>query len=397
MTYMKMSGGEGGTKDLAFSPEEYRARVEHVRAEMRRRELDVLLVHTPENVLYLSGFRTPGYYAYQCLIVTMQKDPVLFIRNGEFGNAYAYSWLDGCLTYFDSERPEEATLRALAECGIERGTVGLEMTSWFITPRVYESVRSRKQDVRWADGSGTVEACRVRKSPKEIEYIRHAARAAEAGMRAAIEEAAPGKTDNDVAAAVSGAMIRAGSEYPALGPFVAAGRRSSIMHGIWERRPLGVGEPIILEIGGVIQRYNAALMRTVCVGKPPAELEAMAAASESANRLLIEHIKPGAMTADLHGICMGELERHGFAGTRKGRRCGYSIGLAFAPDWGEGHIISMIDEPNLPLEPGMVFHLPLSVRLYGKYGASFSETVLVTEAGHEVLTNFERRLFVKAV
>ena len=55
----------------------------------------------------------------------------------------------------------------------------------------------------------------------------------------------------------------------------------------------------------------------------------------------------------------------------------------------------MIDEPNVRLEPGMVFHLPLSVRVCGRCGASFSETVAVTETGHEVLARFDRELFVK--
>lgn len=392
-----MSGGipRADEKELFFTVEESRQRLAGVGGEMRRRGLDGLLVHTPENILYLSGYQTPGYYAYQCLLVTLTHDPVLLIRNGELGNVHAYSWLDQVLTYFDSDEPAEATAKAMAECGMQNMRVGVEMTSWFLTPRVYEDLRKRTPDVTWADGSGTVEGRRVRKSPQEIAYIRQAVRAAEAGMRAAIEAAQAGKTDNDVAAALHHAMIQAGSEYPALGPFVAAGRRSSIMHGIWGRHPIEAGQSIILEIGGVFNRYNGALMRTVSIGRPSRELEAMAAASEAANRTLIEHIRPGAGTADLHDLCMAELGRHGFAGTRKGRRCGYSIGLAFPPDWGEGHILSIIDKPDVPLEAGMVFHLPLSVRVYGKCGASFSETVLVTEAGHEVLTNFERKLFVK--
>jgi Xaa-Pro dipeptidase len=269
------------------------------------------------------------------------------------------------------------------------------MTSWFLTPRIYEELRSGGGELRWVDGSGTVELCRVIKSAQETEYIRRAARAAEAGMRAAIDAAEPGKTDNDIAAALNYAMITAGGEYPALGPFVAVGKRSSITHGIWGRRPIEKGQSIILEIGGVFNRYNGALMRTVSIGEPNDEFKAMARASEEANRLLIENVKPGAMTADLYHLCMGELERHGFAGTRKGKRAGYSIGLAFAPDWGEGHILSMIDEPNVSLKPGMVFHLPLSVRVYGRYGASFSESIAVTETGHELLTSFERTVFVK--
>ncbi len=42
----------------------------------------------------------------------------------------------------------------------------------------------------------------------------------------------------------------------------------------------------------------------------------------------------------------------------------------------------------------MVLHCPLIVKDH-RYGAAFSETVLVTETGHEVLTDFERVLFVR--
>ena len=382
-------------KQLDFPIEEYRVRLDGVRAQMRQRGFDALLSHTPENILYLTGYRTPGYYAYQCLLVRLEDDPILLIRNGEIGSAHAYSWPGECATYFDGQDAVEATVETLRAYAAGARRVGIEMNAWFLTAKNYEELRHRAKELEWPDASGIVEACRARKSPREIEYIRQAARTAEAGMRAAIEVIAPGKTDNDVAAALHEAMIRAGSEYAALGPFVATGGRSSIMHGIWGRNRIEPGDSIILEIGGVINRYNAALMRGVSVGPPDRELEAMAAASEEANRRLIENIKPGAYTADLHSLCMAELTRHGYGATRKGRRCGYSIGLAFAPDWGEGHIISMIDRPNLMLEPGMVFHLPLSVRIYGKRGVSFSETVAVTETSHEVLTKFERKLFVR--
>ena len=141
-----------------------------------------------------------------------QHDPVLLIRDTEKGNAYAYSWLSDHVGYYDSDSHSEVTSKVLSGMGICNATVGVEMSSWFLTARVYEDLRERNPHLRWADASGTVEKSRARKSPRE---------------------------------------------------------------------------------------------------------------------------------------------------------------------------------------PGMVFHLPLSVRIYGRYGASFSETVAVTETGHEVLTSFERELFVK--
>ena len=50
-------------------------------------------------------------------------------------------------------------------------------------------------------------------------------------------------------------------------------------------------------------------------------------------------------------------------------------------------MISYIAEGiDLPLEPGMTFHSPISLRFPGTAGVGFSETWVVTEAGCEVLT-----------
>ena len=40
----------------------------------------------------------------------------------------------------------------------------------------------------------------------------------------------------------------------------------------------------------------------------------------------------------------------------------------------------------------MVFHLPLTLRKLGEYGAGFSETIIVTETGAEPLSRLPRQL-----
>jgi Xaa-Pro dipeptidase len=389
---VKHSLAEGG-RELFFTLEEYQQRLQCVRAEMRRRNLDALLVHTPENILYLTGYRTPGYYMYQCLLIDANNNPALLIRNGEIGNAQAYSWVGDCFTYLDREDPVEATIEAIADRGWQ-GRIGLEMRSWFLTARAYEDLTKTKSSIDWIDASGTVEQCRLIKSEQEVEYMRQAARAAEAGMRAAIEASREGATDNDISAALHFAMIEAGSEYTAMGPFVASGKRATLMHGIWGRYKVERGNTINLEIGASIHRYGAALMRAVSIGPPSHEVRTISNAAEAANRRLIESIRPGAMTADLYPLVAEEITKHGGPPPPKAQRWGYSIGLAFPPDWGEGHILSMNEVPNVRLEAGMTFHLPYCIRT-PRCSAAFSETVLVTETGHEVLTKFDRELFIR--
>ncbi len=381
---------------LAFEAAEYEVRLRMVRARMEEAGLDALLVHTPENIYYLSGFQTPGYYMYQCLVVPRDGRPFLVIRRGEVGNLRSFSWVGEHVTYVDVDDPARVTAGALMDSGLARGRIGLELDAWFLTTRHYLTLKSALPGVGLVDASGTVERCRLVKSSTEVAYIRRACGAAEAGMRAAIEAIGDGVTDNLVAAELNRALIEAGSEYVALGPFVAAGYRSAIMHGTWGGgKVIRRGESVILEIGGAVARYNGALMRSASVGEPSDEFRRMAEASEAANRAVVEAIRPGVTAGAVHAACDAVFARYGLLDLRRGTRSGYSIGIAFPPDWGEGHILSLRDGEETVLEPGMVFHTPAAVRSYPRYGAAFSETVLVTEDGHEVLTSFERRLFVR--
>lgn len=89
-------------KELVFAFEEYAVRLAQVRARMRALDVDVFLSHTPENLTYLSGYRTPGYYRYQCLAVAHVGDPVLLIRHIEAINVAIYSWFDRCVVWKDT-------------------------------------------------------------------------------------------------------------------------------------------------------------------------------------------------------------------------------------------------------------------------------------------------------
>ena len=63
-------------------------------------------------------------------------------------------------------------------------------------------------------------------------------------------------------------------------------------------------------------------------------------------------------------------------------------------DWSEAGAMMLRGGESRPLEPGMIFHILPAIFEYRKYGVGMSETVLITENGHEVLTNVERKLFV---
>lgn len=101
--------------------------------------------------------------------------------------------------------------------------------------------------------------------------------------------------------------------------------------------------------------------------------------------------RPGRRCDDVHDAVAGVLDRHSFLdGFRK--RAGYSLGIAFAPDWGEGNVLSLNTDVDTALEPGMVFHIPVTLRDWGRYTIAVSECVEVTADGNRPMSGLERDL-----
>ena len=66
--------------DLPFTVEEYRTRLKNVQANMAAADIEVLLVTAPENIFYLTGYHTVGYFSFQMLVVEDRNGAV---RAGE--------------------------------------------------------------------------------------------------------------------------------------------------------------------------------------------------------------------------------------------------------------------------------------------------------------------------
>jgi Xaa-Pro dipeptidase len=108
-----------------------------------------------------------------------------------------------------------------------------------------------------------------------------------------------------------------------------------------------------------------------------------AVVTESLNAI-IDAIRPGARSDEIDRLNRELRARHGFPPPM---RTGYSMGVSFPPGWGEGHALSLGSGEPTVLEPGMVFHVPVNIRLWGEAFVAASETVLVTPTGRDVLTD----------
>jgi Xaa-Pro dipeptidase len=96
----------------------------------------------------------------------------------------------------------------------------------------------------------------------------------------------------------------------------------------------------------------------------------------------METIRPGVSAEEVDARARAEVEKAGF-GEYFRHRLGYSIGVNYPPDWGEGEIMSLCRGETRVLQEGMTFHMVPLCLVYRQFGIGFSETVRVTADGCE--------------
>jgi Xaa-Pro dipeptidase len=163
-----------------------------------------------------------------------------------------------------------------------------------------------------------------------------------------------------------------GGDMPALHPLILAGEAATTAHPMWTEAPLQDGQTVSFELGACVKRYNVGLARTVHLGTPPDTLLRTSDAVQQGMAAVIGALKAGAIAGDVHAAWQAVLDRYGL---EKPSRIGYSIGAAYAPDWGE-HTLSFRPDETTIVPENAVVHIILGMWM-DDWGMELSETLHV--------------------
>src|SRR5262245_22845389 len=217
----------------AFPTSEFETRIRNVQAGMQERQIDLLLLHSPENIYYLTGYQTSGYFAYQMLALPPHGTPVLLVRYLERGNVHEYSWLETYETWKEGDDVVTRSAAVIDRLGAQDARIGIEKSSWFLTLDNAERLSAALPRARFSDAGQLVETVRLIKSDRELSYI--------ATMRAAMEVLREGVTEAEVAAAVYQAGVLRGCEYTGLPHHIMSGHRYDVCHANWSPKKIVKG------------------------------------------------------------------------------------------------------------------------------------------------------------
>jgi Xaa-Pro aminopeptidase len=306
----------------------------------------------------------------------------------------AFDRIESYPEYPGVEHPLSIFARVLADLGI-RGAIGADQDGYpgilgYKGPPLSEAAAAEVTSL-----DDAIETMMARKSEREVALIRESARWCAHAHRLLQEYTRPGATEAE-------ASLRAGQEatlamLAALGDAYGGGLsssagasagyrgqiglRSAWAHAIAHNIEFRAGDVLVTETSAPIWGYNAELERAMVIGRPTDEMRRLFDHTVAAQQVAFEAIRPGATCADVDRAVLGYFERHGLLPYWR-QHTGHGIGL-------RNHEAPFLDVgDHTILEPGMVFTVEPGLYDPAIGGFRHSDTVVVTEDGIDVLTDY---------
>ncbi|QWC20334.1 Xaa-Pro peptidase family protein [Halorubrum sp. 2020YC2] len=364
------------------------------------------------NQLYLSGFTGPDPF----LTLYADGEVHVLVSGLEYGRATTEASADTVERHADygyEYGGREARNDMYAEFVRDKGIDSVSMP-----PRgpvgTADALRERGIEVA-VDTDDRLQEVRAVKTDEEIDAIREAQKANEAAMRAAEDliagadvagEDAPADgvvepgvllhegeplTSERVTEKIEVTLLRHGCALDET--IVAGGSQAADPHDRGSG-PLRADEAIIVDIfpRSKATKYNADMTRTFCVGEPAEALREWYDLTERALDAALDAVEPGATGEDVHAAACEVYEEAG----EPTFRTDPETETGFIHSTGHGIGLDVHESPRLAsgggeLEPGHVITVEPGLYDPDVGGVRIEDLVVVTEDGHENLTDYPVR------
>ena len=372
-------------REEVFSVQEFEQRRSNVRNQMALQGIDTLVLHSASNILYLSGHHTLNLWDYQCLVVPVDGSPFMVLWQFERGRFEATAVSTELELYDTHADPIEATCQAIRNRGLHEGVIAIESQTRYLVPKMHDALKDALGADNVVNGSGIVDNVRNIKSEAELEVMRAAAVITDQAIMTGFSGIRSGVSDSRIAAMVADELIRADSLGFSVYPIVSAGYRAGMPHNSNNGHIISPGETVFIECSPSLHWYHSPLMRTAVLGDVPKEVAEFEALEQETVAAMLETVRPGVLASEVASVAAAKIalirDRILFHEVY-----GYPVGIGFPPTWGEESGFAIVVNNHRPLAAGMVFHIPMTLRINGRMGVGLSQTFVVTDDGAEVLS-----------
>jgi len=369
-----------------FTADEFERRTLRAQAIMDRHGFDALLLTTPQNVRYFTGFDSQFWESPTrpwFVVVPRTGAPIAVIP--EIGAPeMALTWIKDIRTW-PAPRPEDDGLSLLTSTigGLARkfGKVGAELgREMALRMPVVEFLKLRDgMGSTLADGSPCIWEIRMVKTTAEVEHIHYICQLASDAYEALPAQIAIGESEREAVRKLRIDIARRGADATPFMPAISGpGGVAQIVCGPHDRK-IEAGDILFIDTGSTFDGYFCDFDRNYAVGKVSDEAHRVHEALWQATEAGIAAAVPGAKTDDVWRAMAKIIEDAGAIGNNVGR-LGHGLGLQLTEPpshrLGDGTVI--VENMVLTIEPGMEY-APGKMIVH-------EENIAVTKEGPRLLT-----------
>lgn len=348
--------------------------LERILEKVREQGAQALLVTSPPNRRYLTGFTGSAGTVW---LSEKRKALLTDFRYIEQAKGQCPGWEIIQIDELERTIAELIAQEAVEAVAIEAQHVTVQQL------RTWSKVISAKV----VETEGIVEAERMVKTPEEIAKVRKAASIADHAFAQILPQLRPGISERDIALELEFTMRKAGASGVSFRPIVASGTNSALPHAEPGTRVLAHGDFVVLDFGCVFEGYCSDMTRTVVVGEPTEQHLLIYDLVLQAQLEALKAVKPGVTGKAVDTIARNIIGEGGY-GQYFGHGLGHGVGLEIH----ERPRLSQKDETVL--QPGMIVTVEPGIYLPDFGGVRIEDLVVVTEDGCDILSNTFKELYV---
>ena len=331
-------------------------------------KIDSLLVTSPANVRYLTG------YAGSNGILLLTKSESHFFTDPRYALEVAQQIT--CKVHVEKKALLVAVVSVIKRKRLKK--IGFE-AAWLR----YEDYIKVKEELPLGSQlhpiTRVIEEQRMVKSASELDLIRRSVATNSEAYSKTIRRVHAGAREIDIAAELDYQMRALGAEKAAFETIVAAGPRSALPHAHPTPHRLGENELLLIDMGASQEGYASDMTRVAHTGVPPKRVLRLYKAVLEAQLAAIGAVRAGITTGEVDAAARNVLKRH-------------QLDRAFVHSTGHGLGLEIHEPPRIArkdktkLQAGMAITIEPGAYIDGLGGIRIEDTVLVTEHGCEILT-----------
>ena len=352
-----------------FSSDVYARRLAAAAAGAAQAGVAGLVVTPGYDLRYLIGSRAQTFERLTALVVPATGEPVVVLPRLELAALKESAAADLGVTlqdWVDGEDPYALVADALG--GHARVAVTDSMPALHLLPL------AERLGATPILATGVLAALRMVKDPSEIDALRCAGAAVDRVHARVPEFLKAGRTEADVAADITEAIVAEGHSEAAF-VIVGSGPNGADPHHECSDRRLQPGDIVVVDIGGPVEPgYNSDCTRTYSLGEPAPEVAERYALLQQAQAAAVAAVRPGVSAEQVDAAARDVLAGAGLAEYFV-HRTGHGIGLSVHE---EPYIVAGNSQT---LREGMVFSVEPGIYFPGRWGARIEDIVIVTAEG----------------